>query len=313
MNKIIKSVSKRFKLNDYEAKHLIFTAPKRYKTYPIRKKSGKGFREVSQPTSAVKNLQRFLIEEYLSKLPVHECAYAYRKSRSIKDNAEAHAKGKYLLKMDFSSFFPSINSTDFRLHLTKYLAGEFNNEELNSLIAACFRRKKYDATAYLTIGAPSSPLISNSILYDFDVIMHTHCDALGIKYTRYADDLTFSTNHSNILIDIPQFIQDVLNDIQYPKLKINHRKTLHTSKKRNRKVTGLTISNDGIASIGRDRKRKISAMVHKFSFDELNQSDLKVLKGQLGFIKFIDPVFFQKLNKKYGMELIQRIQKMNFD
>ena len=215
--------------------------------------------------------------------------------------------------MDFESFFPSIKGQDLKLHIHKHLKNKFTDEEVVSIIAICFRQRSRDNYPYLSIGAPTSPIISNSILFDFDVILEAHCESLGIKYTRYADDLTFSTNHSNILKDIPDFVQVTLNKIEYPRLKINKNKTLHTSKKRNRKVTGLTISNEGVASIGRDRKRIISAMVHKCKVDELKQSDLKILKGQLGFIKFIDPTFFQKLKKKYGTELIEKIQKTVFD
>jgi len=312
MNKIVKSVSLKFGLNEYEANHLIASAPKRYKDYPIDKSSGRGVRMISQPAPAVKNLQRFLIQEFLIRLPVHDSAYAYRKSRSIKDNAECHAKSRYLLKMDFKSFFPSIKGNDFKLHINKHLAVVLNEDEIDSIISACFRRRRKDEVPYLSIGAPSSPLISNSILFDFDVIILSHCQALDVIYTRYADDITFSTDRSDVLRDIPNFIQETLNAMQYPKLTINSRKTLHTSKKRNRKVTGLTISNDGVASIGRDRKRTISAMVHKSKLNELSQKDLEALKGQLGFIKFIDPVFFQKLKDKYGSDLIERIQKTNF-
>jgi len=214
--------------------------------------------------------------------------------------------------MDFKSFFPSIKGNDFKLHINKHLAVVLNEDEIDSIISACFRRRRKDEVPYLSIGAPSSPLISNSILFDFDVIILSHCQALDVIYTRYADDITFSTDRSDVLRDIPNFIQETLNAMQYPKLTINSRKTLHTSKKRNRKVTGLTISNDGVASIGRDRKRTISAMVHKSKLNELSQKDLEALKGQLGFIKFIDPVFFQKLKDKYGSDLIERIQKTNF-
>jgi RNA-directed DNA polymerase len=88
---------------------IIQTAPLRYKLFEIPKKSG-GMREVAQPAREVKAIQRWIIREIGPSLPVHTCAMAYRDGLSILQNAEAHAASRFMLKLDFTSFFPSILS-----------------------------------------------------------------------------------------------------------------------------------------------------------------------------------------------------------
>lgn len=313
MNRVIEGISERFNLTSSEARYMIMTAPVRYKEYPIKKASGKGVRIIAQPTSQVKQLQRFVISNLLSDLPVHDCAYAYVINRSIKDNAQLHSSSRYLLKMDFSNFFPSIQGRQVAAHIRKHSKQQYSNDEIKSLISICLRQKREHPFPHLSIGAPSSPFLSNSILFDFDEIISRYCKTHGIIYTRYADDLTFSTTVPNLLLRMENYVETVLGNIDYPKLSINKSKTIHTSKKRNRKVTGLTISNSGKASVGRDRKRIISAMVHKASLGKMTPDELQILQGQLGFIKFVDYEFLASLKRKYGSETVTKIQNGTFN
>ena len=97
---------------------LIITAPNRYKNHYIEKRHGRGRRLISQPTAEVKLLQRLLIEHELSGLPIHRAATAYRKKRSILDHATPHASARYLLKLDFKDFFPSLTERTLRYRLS---------------------------------------------------------------------------------------------------------------------------------------------------------------------------------------------------
>ncbi len=108
----------------------------------------------------------------------------------------------------------------------------------------------------LSIGAPSSPIISNFILYRFDRIITEHCRKLGINYSRYADDLTFSTNEKDILLNFPSKVRKTLSRLYSGQIKVNLKKTVLSSKAHNRHVTGITLSNDGTLSVGREKKRK---------------------------------------------------------
>jgi RNA-directed DNA polymerase len=159
----------------------------------------------------------------------------------------------------------------------------------------------------LSIGAPSSPLISNFFMYHFDIAISDFCSDKDIVYTRYADDLTFSTNHKDILFQIPELIKGQLNSLFGNTIKINRKKTKFSSKGHNRHVTGITITNDGHLSLGRERKRYIKHMVHQYLLEKLSREDIFHLKGLLAFTKHIEPAFISSLKEKYSVELINRI------
>jgi RNA-directed DNA polymerase len=112
----------------------------------------------------------------------------------------------------------------------------------------------------MTIGAPSSPLLSNILMYEFDLNVHEWCRNRGIIYTRYADDMFFSTNRANLLKEAETFVLHKVNTISCPhNLEINHKKTRHVSKKGRRNITGLVITSSGEISVGRKRKRYIKS------------------------------------------------------
>ena len=94
--------------SEWELVALIHTAPLRYKDHYILKRNGRGRRLISQPTLELKFLQRLLVSKEFVNLPMHDAAVAYRRCHSIKDHAAPHASNKYLLKLDFKDFFPSL-------------------------------------------------------------------------------------------------------------------------------------------------------------------------------------------------------------
>lgn len=302
---ILTSLSKNLSIGIAELYRYINTAPHRYKTYDIPKRNGKGVRHIAQPTPAIKIIQKAAVDNILNTLPVHESCMAYLKGKGIKDNAEAHQENDYLLKMDFKDFFPSIKPLDLVNHCKKYY-GEFDiTDEI--AIAKLFFWKPKGSTPRLSIGAPSSPFISNTILYDFDCIIFEKTKPLGITYTRYADDLTFTSNHQGVLFDVPKIIKEACKNIAYPKLSINDEKTVFSSKARNRHITGIVITNEGKISLGRERKRKIKSFIFKCINGELNTYEIEYLKGNIAFSKNIEPTFFESLVKKFGYEAISTI------
>jgi retron-type reverse transcriptase len=260
---------RRFGFSQIQLKAYVQTCPHRYKTYPIDKRT-KGVRWISQPSRDLKAVQRFLLDQLLNpKLAVHDAATAYRSKLSIIDNVRPHLKNPYLLKMDFSDFFPSIRGHDF----VQYLLEEAivgSEEDASTLAQIFFKRDLGDLK--LTIGSPGSPIISNALLYKFDDFTDNECKKRGINYTRYSDDMAFSTNHKGALFEIPALIEEALRNVKCPKLKINRDKTIYTSKKFNRHITGITITNEGTQSIGRDRKRLLRAQI--FDAPNLSKKEL---------------------------------------
>ncbi|ECI4279054.1 RNA-directed DNA polymerase [Salmonella enterica subsp. enterica] len=284
------------------------TAPYRYKIYKIAKRNSDKKRTIAHPSKELKFIQREITEYLTDKLPVHECAFAYKKGSSIKTNAQVHLHTKYLLKMDFENFFPSITPRLFfsKLRLANIDLTADDKVLLENIL---FFKSKRNSNLRLSIGAPSSPLISNFVMYFWDIEVQEICSKIGVNYTRYADDLTFSTNNKDVLFDIPDMLENVLPKYSLGRIRINHEKTVFSSKGHNRHVTGITLTNDNKLTIGRERKRKISAMIHHFINGKLSTDECNKLVGLLAFAKNIEPSFYKSMVIKYGSDNIYKLQK----
>lgn len=306
MSSIIEILSAACGLSESDVRSIVMTAPSRYKTYSIPKRSG-GERVISQPAREVKFLQRILMGEVLCHLPVHDAAMAYRKGKSIRDNAAVHAKGGAILKFDFTDFFPSIVAKDWSAYCERQ--NVFSNEEDVRLTAnLLFHRPKRSSKLRLAIGAPSSPMLSNILMADFDQRIAEIVEKDKVSYTRYADDMTFSAKRVGNLLNVERLLRKVLKSFSSPRLRLNEDKTVLATKKYRRVVTGLVISDDGNVSLGRDRKRTIRAMLHQYQMNKLNEEEVAHLSGLLAFVNAVEPIFLERLAQKYGVETVERIK-----
>ena len=274
-----------------------------YKQYPIAKRSG-GFRLIQQPSRRLKALQRWLLLNVVEQLPVHNAATAYRKGKSIFDNAQVHAASRYLLRMDFQDFFPSITEYDLRTYFAQH-AGPFSQWDASDVDCFCGLVCRWRV---LTIGAPTSPALSNVVCHELDVGLKAVSEAHGVVYTRYADDLFFSTKEPKILRTIEQEVVEVVAKLTIPaKLRLNGAKTRHSSKKRARHVTGIILGSDGALHIGRGLKRKIRALIYGYS--RLDQSGRASLAGMIAYASGFDPEFINSLIAKYGLARVRIAMK----
>lgn len=278
-------------------------APRKYRVYSIPKRTI-GYRTIAHPSKKLKEIQRICDSILKDILPIHGCAYAYVKGSSIKKNAQLHVSQKYLLKMDFSNFFNSITPEMFW--------GKFEGvdilidlKERNKLTKIIFwQPNRHDPDKLkLSVGAPTSPLISNFVAYDFDRNLSEWCLSQGIVYSRYADDLTFSTNKKDVLFSVPRVVKAFLNKY-FDGITINEAKTKFSSKKHNRHVTGVTLTDDDQISLGRDKKRLIFHYVHEFILGRLDADFLIKLRGQIIFYEHIQPGFIKRLSDKYTYKII---------
>lgn len=305
---LLKYIASEVSLQIRDIVAIAVSAPFRYKEYQIPKRS-KGYRKIAQPSREVKLLQKACISWLQEKLPVHESATAYVKGIGIRKNAEQHVNSKYLLKLDFKNFFPSINPSDFKSHFNKHSSTKLSEDELKLLIRILFWKPKDKNGLVLSIGAPSSPFISNSIMYDFDILVSDFANDKNISYTRYADDLTFSGNSISDLYKIQNFINQKLSKLVYPKLRLNQEKTVLVSKRFNRTVTGLVLSNDNKVSLGRDRKRIIRSSIHNYTNGNLSGDEVATLRGWLAFALDVEPEFYYRMVNKYGENILRKILK----
>jgi len=284
---------------------IIATASRRYKVYDIPKKDGKSVRTIAQPAPEVKLLQRILLDELIRKWPVHEAAAAYISERSIADHVHKHTRSKYLLKLDFKNFFPSITAADIRQHALRH--SNLGEDDLDIFVNIVAWLNKLDRSFGLSIGAPSSPAISNSIMFEFDERISSFCKELKVTYSRYADDLAFSTMQEDTLKKVEVEVYRLISLIHSPKLALNEKKTVNVSNKYRRTLVGLTITPDQKVSLGRERKRDIRAKLYIYGKGYLKGEDIAQLRGLLAYAWSIEPTFILAMAKKQGNELFAQL------
>lgn len=299
-----------------QVRDYLLLAPNKYKVYTIPKRTY-GHRVIAHPAKELKELQRVFLKISADKLPVHEVAKAYKEKTSIRHNAQAHQHNPYLLKVDLEDFFHSIKADMLLnfLYSFEQVKEHFFEEDRIWLKKLLFWNPskragaKVDTKHVLSIGAPTSPHISNFFLYKFDEALSMFCNAQGIVYTRYADDLTFSTQIKGALIGFVPKVERLLREHFGSALRVNRMKTVLSSKGHNRHVTGVTISNTGSLSVGREKKRYLFHLVHQFTLNRLNTRQIEQLRGFIAFACYLDPSLYRRLCAKYSAETVQQLIK----
>ncbi|MCX6121993.1 MAG: retron St85 family RNA-directed DNA polymerase [Ignavibacteriales bacterium] len=294
-----------------EVLDIVNKAQTSYKKYNIRKKRG-GTRIIHHPSKQTKAIQHALMETVLSKLPIHECAYAYRREfRSpLRRNAEKHSLFSYSIRIDFKDFFPSIKPNDLFSVIDKNSSMELDTSNKECLTKALFVKSK-DKKQGLAVGAPSSPLISNIVMYDLDQEIQKIAGSISRNnaYTRYADDLVFSTNNKGDCRKFYNKVKSLIKKTQSPRLIIKEDKTVYLSRGTRRMVTGITITPDQHISLGRRRKRYIKKLIFDYKNNKIEPKIKSYLEGFIAHILDVEPDYYNKLVIKYGGETLDRIRK----
>lgn len=277
------------------------TASARYKVYYIPKRNGE-LRKIEHPSRELKALQRWISAFLLQQLPQHPNATAYSKGSSIKSNAARHLGTKFTLRLDFKDFFPSFKEAGIK----KFLANA--SEQIGLKLTdgdIRFASKIFCRHGALTIGAPTSPSLTNRMMYEFDRSVTAFAESAGLVYTRYADDIFISSYHANDLNEILPAIRKFVGQYPYSKLVLNHKKTTYLSKKYNRSITGIVITPTNKLSVGRHSKRRIKGLIWRMEQVGLSVEDQNYLSGYLAFLRDVEPTFVEALVRKYGVKLVE--------
>ena len=228
---------------------------KHYRKAKLPKKSG-GYRNLSVPDEVLKSIQKQIAEVLLIHMPVSRYAKAYRFGSSTLRNAKHHVGKPVVLKLDILHFFDSIRySTVKNVAFPKDVYAEPLRILLTML---CYHK---DA---LPQGAPSSPAITNIILYEFDEQIGQWCRDRGIAYTRYCDDMTFSGD-----FDPTEVIRFVRLELKKMGLLLNEQKTRIQRPGQQQTVTGIVVNEK--LSISADYRRKLRQELYycrKFGIQE---------------------------------------------
>jgi RNA-directed DNA polymerase len=303
---ILERIREHTPFNRRELLLLVATAPWRYKEHKIEKRNGRGFRIIAQPTSEVKLLQRTLLKYELYGLDVHGAATAYSKGSSTLMHARPHANARYLLKLDFKDFFPSLKAAAIIRSLLKNRS-DLTETDAWVITQILCRKSKSQHELHLAIGSPSSPFMSNHLMFDFDELVSEICAENECAYTRYADDIAVSTDAAGVLDKVKSLIEATLVELPHLGLTFNAAKTVNVSTKHRRTLVGLVLSNDGLVSVGRDEKRRLRASVEAFVHGRLDEEKTNKLRGQLAYTKSVDSLFVLKTCEKWGISSLAKI------
>ncbi|WP_131829602.1 retron St85 family RNA-directed DNA polymerase [Teichococcus deserti] len=305
MSELVRKLAQETGVPEPLVREIMLTAPVRYKEFHIVKKSG-GLRKISQPAREVKLLQRIATKILLNQLPVHPCATAYRINSGLLNNVKPHAKNSQILKLDLKEFFPSLRLVDWYQYCRRNFMN-ISSEDITLAGRLFFRKTPKKVSLRLAIGAPSSPSMSNILMYEFDTLVHKYCLTENIVYTRYADDMTFSAPRTGYLVGVIKNVSRIIRKLKSPNLEINSGKTVYATQKYKRSITGLILANNGSITIGRDAKRLTRARVHHAIKGRLTEDEIIKLSGYLSFIMSVEPSFVYTLQVKYGAHQINQI------
>ena len=228
---------------------------KHYRKVKLPKKNG-GFRTLSVPDEVLKSIQRQIAVVLLIHSPTSRYAKAYRFGSSTLRNAKHHVGKQVVLKLDILHFFDSIRYSTVK---DKVFPEEIYAEPVRILLTMlCYHK---DA---LPQGAPSSPAITNIILYEFDEQIGQWCRERGIAYTRYCDDMTFSGDFNPA--EVIRFVRLELKKMGFL---LNEQKTQIQRPGQQQTVTGIVVNEK--LSIPADYRRKLRQELYycrKFGIQE---------------------------------------------
>lgn len=303
------------KFYPFTMKHLLYYcnpnhAFHRYRQFKIKKKSG-GFRQITAPRNQNLMLLLQAVNEILKSIYTpSDCATGFTEGRSVVTNATIHKGQNYIFNIDLKDFFPSIEQ---RRVLKRFAAKPFNFKPeiallLSGLCAMKVKRETPDTSkerdldkAYLYVlpqGAPTSPIITNMICDTLDRRLLGLAKRFGLHYSRYADDITFSSMH-NVYIENGEFRKELTRIIEGQGFTINASKTRLQKLGSRQEVTGIIVSDK--LNVTKKYVREIRSLLYiweKYGYSAAMARFLPKYKAEKGHVKKGNPDLTNVLDGK---------------
>lgn len=279
----------RYKITDKQLKFYSSdkNAPKRYRTFYIRKKSG-GLREIKAPCYQLNIILRMLNIALGSIFEPDSVAMGFAPGRSVVNNASKHVGHNYVFNIDLKDFFPSIPQARVwkRLQLEPF---NFSQEIANVVAGLCCSYNEERGQNVLPQGAPTSPLLTNAICCNLDRKMKGLAKRFGLHYSRYADDMTFSSMHN--IYNKEEFHSELLRIVSEQGFTLNNKKTRLLKKGCRQEVTGLTVNE--VANVSRKYIQELRWILNaweKYGYAKAYALFYPRYKSEKGYIKKGEPV-----------------------
>lgn len=255
--------------------HMVFNPKAYYYSFQIKKRRN-GHRDINAPYPLMRYTQFWILNKILPKVSLHNNAFAYRKELSIIDNAQQHLNQAHLLKMDLKDFFPSISRNRI-VPIFKHLG--YSNQVSFFLASLCCLDE------VLPQGACTSPYLSNIVCKRLDKKLEALSFKSNLKYSRYADDLTFSGNFIHeVLID------EITSIVIEERFKVNEEKTLLLRGNKKKIVTGISVS---------DSSLKLPKVTRRTLRQEVFYIKKYGLENHLRKKEINDPIYLERLIGKF--------------
>jgi RNA-directed DNA polymerase len=285
-----------------------------YHRWYVPKRDGSK-RLISAPKPELKAAQRWIAREITEHLPVHGAAHGFLTGRSIVTNARVHAGAEIVVKLDIRGFYPTVTMRRVKGLLRRAGLGE-QAATLMALLATESPREEvvthgkthYVATGPRSLpqGAPTSPSITNALCMRLDCRLSGLARSLGCRYTRYADDLTFSW-HGAAKSEIGRLLRGVSRIVSWEGFAIHTKKTRVMRAAGRQQVTGLIVN---AAPTGRPEvrvprmtQRALRAAIKNRELGRPGKGEtLEQLKGMAAFVMMTD--------RARGQALMARIDRL---
>jgi RNA-directed DNA polymerase len=278
-------------------KQLLVTIGRRssfYRRLTIPKRNGDA-RIIHSPRAPLRAIQNWILQNILSGFTPSKASHGFAAGRSIVTNATYHQKKRVVINVDIEDFFPSIKFCSVRKGFQRIGYPYSVAVDLANLCTS---------KGVLPQGAPTSPALSNLVCIRLDRRLTGLANSLGHTYSRYADDLTFSSDDGHLPAILP-FIREILADEGF---KVAEHKT-HVYRESGRQLVNGLVVNQAI-NIDRREVRRLRAALHRFHTQGADavffkskkptiQNHAKVLQGHLAFLKMVNPARAQSLLRKW--------------
>ncbi|MDS0524725.1 reverse transcriptase family protein [Clostridium sp. SHJSY1] len=285
-----------------------------YHRYTIPKKKG-GERNIAAPKTMLKNAQKTILEEILTKISVSDYTHGFLKGKSVISGAKAHMSDKaygentaLLINMDLQDFFPSITFERVRGMFKSFGYSGYIASLLSMICTYCERMPievrdevKYVKTSdrILPQGSPASPMITNIICMKLDKRLSGLATKYNCVYTRYADDMSFSFAEENYDLNIGKFMGLISRIACDEGLTINRKKTRFLRKHNRQAVTGIVINNDEVG-IPKKWIKTLRAIIYnanklKSEGKEVPASTLSKISGMISWVKSVNAKRYAKI------------------
>jgi len=286
-----------------------------YVRFTLPKKTG-GERQISAPMPRLKQAQYWILQHILMPLPVHPAVHGFYPDRSIVSNAHPHTAQAVVVNFDIQDFFPSIT-----YKRVKGLFVTLGYSEAIAVVLALLCTEpeilpvELDGEQYffaqgerhLPQGAPTSPMLTNLLCRRLDARLQGMANKLGFAYTRYADDMSFSTDsdHQNNLKALLHWVKKIVHEEGFA-LHPDKTRVMHAG--RRQEVTGLVVNN-AQPTISRQQLRRFRALLHQLETQGIAgktwNGNANVLNSAAGFANLVFMV-----NPEKGAALKARVRKL---